>query len=130
MNQEHEPHQHGRHRWTETDPYILPRLHHYPAELQEGIKDAADRYGLPFAAFVSVEANAFIETYVASYPSIREAIDAQIDALGWSSALKELMATEGIAEGDLVWNYTQIEAIYRAAFQVIELAGAVHVFSI
>lgn len=140
MNEGQEPREQqeqARHRWTETDHFLTSRLTQYPDEIRAEIADGAARHGLPFVAFISAEERPplrpdveaeFLESYIASYRSLREAIDAQIDALGWKTALSKFMTEAGIAEGDLTWNYAEIEVTFRAAYQVVEFGGAFHIF--
>lgn len=104
---------------------------------ESAVRDAYERHGAPFAAFLRLDdtnpndpdiENTFLNSYLASYDILRDAIDEQIDQLGWQDALTAMREEWGIAAGDLLWNYTAIEAQYREVFDVIEAYGRVHIF--
>ena len=66
--------------------------------------------------------------YRGDYATIDEAIQAQLDGLGWTDALKQMMHTNGIATGMLTWDLDLIQAQMDEVYDFVEYNSHVYQF--
>jgi hypothetical protein len=73
-------------------------------------------------------ADDFNAAYRGDHATIDEAIDAQLEGLGWPSALKQMMHTNGIATGMLIWDLDLIKAQMDEVYDFVQHDGRVYQF--
>ncbi|PPI21265.1 replication-relaxation family protein [Rathayibacter sp. AY1B5] len=68
------------------------------------------------------------DIFFSQYDSLDEAIDDQIESLGWNDALTALQRDWGITPDELQWNYAAIERRFRETVDVIYYRDKVFIF--
>lgn len=155
MNHEHHPHHRAPHPEAEPQPWSKPepgsnqtnnpeagqsRSRPIPHTRLEAriLHDLQDAHGAAFAVYldhvwhetpISAMEEDFRNVYWASYEQLDHFIDDTIDALGWTQALTEFLAAEGMTSDMLTWNRHAIFTHLADDYEFIEKDGLIHVFA-
>lgn len=70
----------------------------------------------------------FTGSYVGSWETLEQFADAITDALGWTPALAEFTAANGIPADMLHWDQQVLQAHLRETYDIVESGGYCHVF--
>ena len=101
------------------------------------LRAANHTHGTPFAAYLLLDdtnlenlaiAETFTDVYTTSWDTIDQLLDNELAALGWSEALAQFCATQGIQPELLTWNRPLFTAYVNEVYSIIELDGQHHVF--
>jgi hypothetical protein len=112
---------------TSDEPEILARW-------EEGV----DRWGAAFLAFAQLRLpslhtravlTAFEVSYIASFDSVEDLANTQIEANGWREALAAFRARKGIGTEFLDWDHQAIYRRLELVYQFVWLNGQVHAFA-
>ncbi|PTL73201.1 hypothetical protein C1I63_10315 [Rathayibacter caricis DSM 15933] len=130
--------QRPRHRRSEAEEDIAHLFRNRPDwEDDEYIARAVRNHPEAFAAFLQLPdvevtsgsiATEFADIFYAVYDSLDEAIDDQIEILGWNEALTALQRDWGITPDELQWNYAAIERRFRATVDIVYYRDKVYTF--
>lgn len=95
---------------------------------------SAKRNGAGFAAYLMLPdtnlaaEDTFHNTYVDAWQRFDQFRTDVIEGLGWTDALKALLANEGIPADHLIWNHVAIDKQILETYDAIHLDGWWHVF--
>ncbi|WP_309130362.1 hypothetical protein [Brevibacterium sp.] len=101
------------------------------------VRDGYEKFGVPFAAFLWLEDTSFTDSrlldqfevvYASSVRSLDEAINSELEGLGWDEALREFRTRHGVEPEYLDWNYAELGALIHQLYDVVELDGWLHLF--
>lgn len=101
------------------------------------LEEGYARFGVPFAAFLRLDDIAitddrlierFEDVYARSFATTKEAIDNELEGLGWEEALTEFCIRYGVDPAFLDWNYAELETLINQLYSVVELDGWIHLF--
>ena len=138
---EHEPpheRQRPRHRRSEAEEDIALHFRSRPGwRDDEFIARAIQSNPEALAAYLQlpdVDPNStslfedFGDIFFSQYDSLDEAIDDQIESLGWNDALTALQRDCGVTPDELQWNYAAIERRFRETVDVIYYRDKIYIF--
>lgn len=95
------------------------------------------RYGIPFAAYLRLDdtnltderlLERFETAYTASFANLDDAVDNDLDGLGWNEELHMFCTRHGIEPQFLTWDYAELSGWMHSTYDIVELDGWVHLF--
>jgi hypothetical protein len=101
-------------------------------------EEGLTRWGHAFAAYTRLGTaelhtsdvlTDFEDLYIASFDDVEALIADQLEGLGWTTALKQFMREQGIADDLLNWNREALVERLRLIYDVIESGGRIHAFA-